>query len=55
MKFFSTDSEEHRVLEYNVIESVIKLYFSISLNAKKPIQLQIKISDNLTKIVFILI
>ena len=54
MKFFSSDSEEHRVQEYDVIESIIKLYLSISLNVWRPVQLQIKISDNLEEIVFYL-
>ena len=54
MKFFSSDSEERRVLEYDVIESVIKLYLAMSLNVWKPVQLQIKISDDLEKIVLYL-
>jgi len=55
MKFFSSDRQERRVLEYDVIESVIKLYLAMSLNVKKPVQLQIKISDNLEKKLFLLI
>ena len=45
----SRDSEEPRLLEYDVIGSVNNLYFSTTVNVQKPTQLQIKISDNLKK------
>jgi hypothetical protein len=45
-----SNNEEHRVLEYDVTESVSKFYFSTSVNVQKPTQFQIKISDNLKKL-----